>query len=116
MKKLLVLALVAVGIMLVPSTASAHFLTNSRAKPLAQSVCRAINNVPADENPYICQRVGAGRRRSAHAIDYPLSLYDPNDGERCRAWVRVRFRSSSSFSRRVIGLRHDCLADAFAGV
>jgi hypothetical protein len=38
------------------------------------------------------------KRRSAHAISYLADLCDPNDGEECRAVIRV-----SITSRRIVG-------------
>lgn len=116
MKKYLIMSLLAIGLLVVPAEAAAHRLSNGRAKPLAQRICTRINQVPADENPYICTRVNSGIRRHPHRIDYPLSLFDPNDGERCTANVVIRFRNSRSFSIVALRGRHDCLADPFAGV
>jgi hypothetical protein len=113
-KKLLILSLVAAGAA-VPATASAHTLSGNTARADARSVCRAINNVDAETNPYVCRRVGSPRRRSAHVIDIGLALRDPNDGETCTAYIRVRL-NSRSFSRRVLRHRHTCLADPFAGL
>ena len=116
MKKLIILGLLAASVLALPASANAHVLRNGSARPLAQRVCNAVNDVPADENPYICRRVGAARRRSAHRIDYPLSMFDPNDGEECIAVVRVSFRNRFSFRRVAREGATSCLADPFAGV
>lgn len=114
MKKLVVLSLVAIGTA-IPAVASAHTLSGNAARAEARAICRAINDLPAEVNPYACQRTGAPRRRSAHTIDVGLSLRDPNDGERCTAFIRVRL-SSRSNRRSVFEHRHSCQANPYAGL
>jgi hypothetical protein len=114
MKKLVVLSLVAIGIA-IPAEASAHRLSGNAARAEARSICSRINDLPAEENPYVCRRVGTPRRRSAHTIDVGLALHDPNDGERCTAYIRVRLRRTSS-RRDVFEHRHTCLANPYAGL
>jgi hypothetical protein len=114
MKKLVLLSLLAMGAAF-PAGASAHTLNGNTARADARDVCEAINEVDAETNPYVCTRTGSPRRRSAHVIDVGLSLHDPSDGERCTAYIRVRL-SSRSFRRTVSELRHNCLADPFAGL
>ena len=114
MKKLVVLSLVAIGTA-IPAVASAHTLSGNAARAEARAICRAINELPAETNPYTCRRVGTPRRRSAHTIDVGLALYDPNDGERCTAYVRVRLRRTS-YRRDVFEHRHTCLGNPYAGL
>ena len=114
MKKFVVLSLVAIGAA-IPATASAHTLSGNAARAEARAICRAINELSPDVNPYICRRTGTPRRRSAHTIDVGLALYDPNDGERCTAYIRVRLRRTS-YRRDVFEHRHNCLANPYAGL
>jgi hypothetical protein len=114
MKKLVVLSLVAIGAA-IPAVASAHTLSGNAARAEARAICQAINEVSSDVNPYACRRTGAPRRRSPHTIDVGLSLRDPNDGERCTAFIRVRL-SSRSNRRSVFEHRHSCQANPYAGL
>src|SRR5687768_16609510 len=114
MKKLVLVAAVAAAT-IVPSVASAHTLGGTDARRAAQRVCTQINNVSADVNPYVCRRVGTPRRRSPHVIDIALALRDPNDGETCTAYIRVRL-STTSNRYRAFRHRHTCGADPFAGL
>lgn len=114
MKRLVVLSVLAIGAA-IPTGASAHTLNGNTARADARAVCAAINDVSAETNPYVCRRTGSPRRRSAHVIDIGLALHDPNDGERCTAFIRVRL-SSRSFRRTISRHRHNCLANPYAGL
>ena len=115
MKKL-VLCGTLVAALALPAGASAHFLRASVARTLAVDVCQDINRVDPETNPYACRRVLHTERRSAHAVLIGLRLVDPDDGERCIAVLRIRYRSSTS--RRVIATAagHNCGANPFAGL
>ncbi len=112
MKKIILLALVLAGIIIPVETAGAHLLTYRAAGSSARAVCSQINGLPAAVNPYHCS-VGAARRRSRHAIDVRLSLYDQADGERCTASVRVGFGGSRTHRRGVRRLGHNCAGNPF---
>lgn len=115
MKKL-VLGAILVTALAMPSGASAHTLRVSVVRTLAADVCRDINRVDPTENPYACRRLLRAERRSRHAFLIGLRLVDPNDGERCTAVLRIRYRSARSRTVIAKAAGHNCYANPFAGL
>ena len=116
MKRLILAAAVATAMLALPMTAEAHTLKAKTAKKLAQGVCKDINALDPEENPYVCRRVMRAERRSRHALLVGLDLTDPEDGEECVAVIRVKYRSKKSRTVLALAAGHNCLADPFAGL
>jgi len=74
-------------------------LSVGQASRAARLACRRVTANPG--TPYICRGLSNRRRLSRLAITYRMRIFDPNDGETCRAVVRVAISRSGVIRRRI---------------